>query len=116
MLEWKKILFPGDFKELTNVIDGITREVLQACGYIYRYGYENRIHSRQPRVEICFVNYRYVSPECVRIHRDRNPMFYTLHFLNVLLANDWQFSIYIKHDTSESYSVGNVFDLGQKYN
>ena len=43
----------------------------------------------------------------------RDPVFYTLHFLIVLLANDYQFSIYIKHDTSESNSVGNVFDLGQ---
>ena len=46
---------------------------------------------------------------------DRDPVFYALHFLIVLLANDQNNYIYITNDTSESYSVGNVFDLGQKY-
>ena len=59
------------------------REVSQAYGY----GYDNRICSRQPRVGFCFA--KYVSLERARMtDRDPWPVFYSLHFLIVLLAND----------------------------
>ena len=61
------------------------REVSQAYGYRYRYGYDNRIRSRQPRVGFCFANYRYmfhlsalafIMSVFLTNMTDRDPVFY----------------------------------------